>query len=136
VHVHADELAAGCTGMDGSVFKEELAEASRWHLATGEYTVTAGIHAVASPGHTAGHMSLFIELQKGPPIILCGDAADLSENLSEEIAPGCCWQDNQALALTSICKLKSLAAREKAELWPNRDMEFYQGLPQFPASRD
>ncbi|PTR17609.1 MULTISPECIES: N-acyl homoserine lactonase family protein [unclassified Nitrosospira] len=136
VHVHADELAAAHTGMDGSVFKDELADATRWHLTTGEYTVTTGIRAVASPGHTAGHMSLFIELQKGSPIILCGDAADLSENLSEEIAPGCCWQDNQALALTSIRKLKSLAAREKAELWPNHDMAFYRGLPQFPAWRD
>jgi hypothetical protein len=33
-------------------------------------------------------MSLFIELQKGPPVILCGDAADLRENLVEEITPG------------------------------------------------
>jgi N-acyl homoserine lactone hydrolase len=139
VHVHADELTAAHTGMDGSIFADELVrsgDASRWRVATDEYTVTTGIHAVASPGHTAGHMSLFIELQKGRPIILCGDAADLSENLAEEIAPGCCWQDNQALALTSIRKLKSLAGREKAQLWPNHDIVFYLDLPQFPAWRD
>lgn len=139
VHVHADELAVAHSGMDGSIFADELvelADASRLRVTTAEYTVTTGIHAIASPGHTAGHMSLFIELQKGSPIILCGDAADLSENLSEEIAPGCCWQDNQALALTSIRKLKSLAATEKAQLWPNHDMAFYRGLPQFPAWRD
>ena len=136
VHVHADELAAARTGRDGSVFADELVDAGCWRLASDEYMVAPGIHAIASPGHTAGHMSLFIELQKGPPVILCGDAADLSENLAEEIAPGNCWQDNQALALDSIRKLKSLAAREKAQLWPNHDMAFFQRLPTFPAWRD
>jgi N-acyl homoserine lactone hydrolase len=136
VHVHADELAAARIGIGASVFPHELADASRWLVTTDEYTVTTGVHAIASPGHTAGHMSLFIELKKGTPIILCGDAADLSENLADEIAPGCCWQDNEALALASIRKLKWLAAREKAQLWPSHDMAFYLGLPQFPAWRD
>jgi len=136
VHIHADELAAARTGGDSSVFADEIADVSRWCLATGEYTLAPGIQAIASPGHTAGHMSLFIELKKGRPVILCGDAADLSENLVEEIAPGSCWEDNQALALDSIRKLKSLAARERAELWPNHDMAFFLHLPAFPAWRD
>ena len=118
------------------MFADEVVDVSRWCLATDEYTLTPGIRAIATPGHTAGHMSLFIELQKGRPVILCGDAADLSENLAEEIAPGSCWQDNQALALDSIRKLKSLSARERAELWPNHDMAFFLRLPAFPAWRD
>jgi N-acyl homoserine lactone hydrolase len=81
-------------------------------------------------------MSLFIELQKGPPVILCGDAADLKENLVEEIAPGYCWQDNESLALDSIRKLKVLENREKGQLWPNHDMDFFLSLPRFPAWRD
>ena len=136
VHIHADELVAARTGLDGGVFAGELAGAEQWRLQTGEYSVAAGVQAVASPGHTAGHMSLLIELPKGRPVILCGDAADLTENLSEEIAPGCCWQDNTALALASIRKLKALARAEDAKLWPNHDMAFFHGLPQFPAWRD
>jgi N-acyl homoserine lactone hydrolase len=136
VHVHADELAAARTGLDGGVFADELAAADQWRLQTGEYTVAPGVQAIASPGHTAGHMSLLLELPKGRPVILCGDAADLTENLSEEIAPGCCWQDNAALALASIRKLKALARAEDAELWPNHDMAFFHGMPQFPAWRD
>ena len=154
VHVQADELAAAGTGLDGSVFADELTNAEGWRLQTGEYLLTPGVHAIASPGHTAGHMSLLIEPGdnwkngrggndsgtgngKGSrrPVILCGDAADLSENLSEEIAPGYCWQDNEALALASIRKLKFIADTESAELWPNHDMEFFRGLPRFPEWR-
>ncbi len=136
VHIQGDELAAASAGLDGSVFADELVDADQWRVKAGEYLVAPGVHAIASPGHTAGHMSLFIELKKGQPVILCGDAADLGENLSDEIAPGYCWQDNETLALASIRKLKALARREDAELWPNHDMDFFRGLPGFPAWRE
>jgi N-acyl homoserine lactone hydrolase len=155
VHVQADELAAARTGLDTTVFADELAHAEKWQVKTGEYLVTPGVHAIATPGHTAGHMSLLVEpgddwgsgkgegsggisnrMMSRRPVILCGDAADLSENLSDEIAPGYCWQDSEALALASIRKLKSLAREEDAELWPNHDMKFFLGLPCFPAGRD
>jgi N-acyl homoserine lactone hydrolase len=136
VHVHQDELTAARTKLDGGVFEDEIVNASGWHVQSGEYTVSAEVHAITTPGHTAGHMSLLIELPKGKPVLLCGDAADLTENLSDEIAPGYCWQDNEALALASIRKLKAIAQAEKAELWPNHDFEFFRGLPTFPLWRD
>lgn len=136
VHLHADELTAAKTGLDIGVFPDEIAGADAWRLQTGEYTVATGVQAIATPGHTAGHMSMFIELPKGPPVILCGDAADLVENLDDEIAPGYCWQDDEALALASIRKLKALAREEGAELWPNHDMAFFRRLPPFPQWRD
>ena len=43
--------------------------------------------------------SHLIELPKGRPVVLCGGAADLTENLSDEVAPGYCWQENDALAI-------------------------------------
>ena len=73
-------------------------------------------HAITNPGHTAGHMSLLIELPKGQPVLLCGDVADLTENLSDEVVPGYCWQDNEAFALASIRKLKAIAYSENAGL--------------------
>jgi N-acyl homoserine lactone hydrolase len=135
VHVHRDELAAAKTQLDGGVFADEIAGSDAWRLQSDEYTVSAGVTAISSPGHTAGHMSLLIELPKGRPVILCGDAADLNENLSEEIAPGYCWQDNDALALASIRKLKQLSRSENAELWPNHDFAAYRSWPQFPQAR-
>ncbi len=134
VHVQADELAAARTRGDEGVLDDELADAERWIVRQGEYTVAPGVHAIATPGHTAGHMSLWIELPQGPPVILCGDAADLEENLRDDVAPGYCWQERVDLALASIGKLKSLAARERAWLWPNHDFEFYRRLPAFPVA--
>jgi len=136
VHVHRAELAAARSGADVAVFGDELAASDAWRLQDGEYSVAPGVRAITSPGHTAGHMSLFVELPSGSPVILCGDAADLQENLDEEIAPGLCWQDDEPLALASIRKLKQLARSERAELWPNHDFAAYRRWPRFPSARD
>ena len=135
VHVHREEVRVAALGLDAGVFADECADAARWTLQDGEYQLTAGVRAIATPGHTAGHMSLFIELPHGAPVILCGDAADLNENLADEVAPGYCWQDDAALAIASIRKLKGLARAENAELWPNHDFEAYRSWAQFPAWR-
>jgi N-acyl homoserine lactone hydrolase len=136
VHVHRDELAAARSGLDGGVFADEIAGAQSWVQHAGEHAVAPGVHAVMTPGHTAGHMSLLVELPHGRPVIICGDAADLTENLRDEVAPGYCWQDDTATALASIRKLKALARAENAELWPNHDLTFFNGLAPFPRWRD
>jgi N-acyl homoserine lactone hydrolase len=136
VHVHRYEIDAAKTGLDEGVFDDEWADAAGWTLQSGEYEVAAGVTALATPGHTAGHMSLFIELPRGRPVILCGDAADLEENLTDEVAPGYCWQDNECLAVASIRRLNDLSRSENAELWPNHDFEAYRSWAVFPAWRD
>jgi N-acyl homoserine lactone hydrolase len=136
VHVHRDEVAAARSKLDGGVFEDEVAGAAEWKMQAGEYQVAPGVQAINTPGHTAGHMSLFIEMPKGRPVILCGDAADLRENLTDEVAPGFCWQDNATLAIASIRRLNAMSRSETAELWPNHDFEAYHGWPVFPAWRE
>jgi N-acyl homoserine lactone hydrolase len=136
VHVHCEELKAAATRLDGGVFDDEVAGADQWKVQDGDYQVAPGVRAIETPGHTAGHMSLFIELPKGRPVILCGDAADLRENLIDEIAPGYCWQDNELLALASIRRLNALSRAENAQLWPNHDFDAYRSWAAFPAWRD
>jgi N-acyl homoserine lactone hydrolase len=130
--VQQDELDAARSGEDIAYFADDFAGNHRWKPMRGEYDLLPGVRAIASPGHTAGHMSLFVELPKGAPVILCGDAADLAENLDEEIAPGICWRDNEQQALDSIRKLKAIAGEEGAQLWPNHDITFWRGLRHFP----
>ncbi|SDH83163.1 N-acyl homoserine lactonase family protein [Pseudomonas panipatensis] len=132
VHVHADELAAARAQADEAYFADDFAGDYRWKVQRGEYELLPGVRAIETPGHTAGHMSLLIELPKGKPVILAGDAADLQENLDQEIAPGSLWQAREDLAIASIRKLKALAGETGGELWPNHDMAFYQGLKRFP----
>jgi N-acyl homoserine lactone hydrolase len=132
IHVQKNEMEVGLSGADEVVFADDLADDQgtplQFKLTTGEYTVTPGVQAISTPGHTIGHMSLLVELPQGRPILLAGDAADLQENLDNDIAPGTLWQGNEAQAISSIRKLKTLAAEESAWLWPNHDMTFYRGL--------
>ena len=132
VHIQADELSSANPNEDLAYFDNEIIPNPKWIIKQGEYDLAPGVRAIASPGHTAGHMSLWIELPEGPPIILAGDAADLIENIDEEIAPGNCWQSNTELAISSIRKLKTLANQENAQLWPNHDINFWRSLKQFP----
>ena len=131
MHIQADELANANTD-DIAYFDDEIIKQTNWKVKQGEYDLVPGVRAISSPGHTAGHMSLWIELPTGAPIILAGDAADLTENIVDEIAPGNCWQDQTEMAVASIRKLKHLALVEKANLWPNHDMAFWRTLKQFP----
>lgn len=130
VHVHEKELAAALEPADGAYFGSDFSVIAGtghepdWKTKSCEYAVTDGVDAVETPGHTAGHLSLLIELPKGSPILLCGDAADLIENLRDEIAPGLCHDNDPGPALDSIRKLKNLAIHAGADLWPNHDMEF------------
>jgi N-acyl homoserine lactone hydrolase len=129
VHVQRAELAAALSGEDGAVFGDELLSASEWQVRDGEYELLPGVSALSSPGHTAGHMSLYVEGERGQPLILCGDAADLRENLDDEVAPGLCWRDAADEAVASIRRLKRVALESGAALWPNHDLPFYRALP-------
>lgn len=132
VHVQQDELTAARAGEDVAYFASDFAGDYPWQIKQGEYDLVPGVRAISTPGHTAGHMSLWIEMPKGPPILLCGDAADLKENLEKEIAPGLCWQERDDMALDSIRKLKRLGRETQAQLWPNHDMAFFRTLKCFP----
>ena len=132
VHVHEKELEAANALADEAYFKEDFDCPVNWRVYKGEYDLVPGVRAIETPGHTAGHMSMMIELPKGPPILLCGDAADLQENLEQEIVPGLCWQDREDMALASIKKLKKLAKETGAELWPNHDIKFFESKNRFP----
>lgn len=133
VHVQADELAAARSGQDAAVFADELDDDTgrplQFCVRHGEYSPLPGVTAVATPGHTAGHMSMLVELPTGRPVLLAGDAADLQENLDDEVAPGGLWRDGEQQAIESIRKLKALARDTGAWLWPNHDLAFYRALP-------
>ncbi|AOU99129.1 MBL fold metallo-hydrolase [Acidihalobacter yilgarnensis] len=133
IHVHRREWEAARAQADEAYFQDDFAGDYRWRYAEGEYELVPGVRAIESPGHTAGHMSLYVELPKGAPIILAGDAADLTENLEQEIAPGLCWQEREDMALASIRKLKRTARETGAVLWPNHDMAFWRSRKPFPA---
>lgn len=130
VCVHERELAAARNGADEAYFDGEAQVPVNWRCVTGDRELMPGVRLLETPGHTAGHYSLWIEREQGRPIVLAGDAADLQENLDDEVAPGLCFDEQQALG--SIGRLNDLAATEDAWLWPNHDLAFFNGLKAFP----
>jgi N-acyl homoserine lactone hydrolase len=126
IHIHADELAAARAGGE-AYFAGECEGSMRWRLAHGDYQVCPGVQALCTPGHTAGHMSLLVECC-GSATLIAGDAADLQENLDDEVAPGLCWQDRTDLAIGSIRRLKQAARSTGARLLPNHDMRRYRDI--------
>jgi N-acyl homoserine lactone hydrolase len=133
IHLHQAELEAAQQPADDAYFADDFSGEYHWRLQSSEYDLVPGVRAIESPGHTAGHMSMLIELPKGPPILLAGDAADLQENIVDEIAPGLCWHNHEDMAIESIQKLKQIAEHSGAELWPNHDIEFYRQCRAFPS---
>ncbi|MEO8359290.1 MAG: N-acyl homoserine lactonase family protein [Vicinamibacteria bacterium] len=138
IHVHEAEMAAARAGVDTSVFADDLVDDSGaalpFVLKAAEYSVAPGVQAIETPGHTAGHMSMLIELPKGRPILLAGDAADLQENLDDEIAVGTFVEGGHDACVSSIRKLKQIAEETGAWIWPNHDLPFYRTLQAFPNS--
>lgn len=132
IHLHENEYKAASDVADGAYFLDDFSGDYQWQLQSGEYDLVEGVRAIESPGHTAGHMSMLIELPKGSPILLAGDAADLEENLVDEVAPGLCYEDREDMALRSIRKLKNLSRETGAVIWPNHDMIFYRRCRPFP----
>lgn len=132
VHVHAKEMQAAQSLADDAYFTADFDLPLNWKIQYAEYDLVPGVSAIETPGHTAGHMSMMIELPKGKPIILAGDAADLVENIEDEVAPGLCWNDDELLAIASIQKLKKLTSEKQAALWPNHDWAFFQKHNVFP----
>ncbi len=132
IHVHQSEMQAAREPADEAYFVDDFSGEYHWRLQSNEYDLVSGVHAIESPGHTAGHMSMLIELPKGPPIILAGDAADLQENIHDEIAPGLCWCNREDMAIDSIRKLKEIAEQTGSQLWPNHDIDFYRQCHPFP----
>jgi N-acyl homoserine lactone hydrolase len=135
VHVHERELRAAREPADQVYFADEvLLDVPVLRLHASDYQPCPGVTVTETFGHTAGHMSVLLELERGQPVLLAGDAADLRENLQDEVAPGLCHRNDPAAALASIRKLKGLAREARAQLWPNHDLEFFRAQPQFPAS--
>jgi N-acyl homoserine lactone hydrolase len=127
IHCHADEWEAARENADGAYFASDLEGDHRWRFDREERALCPGLRMINTPGHTAGHRSLVVELARAP-VILTGDAADLYENLDREIAPGILWRDREDLALESIRQLKTLALEAGAELWPNHDLAHWRRL--------
>ena len=60
----------------------------KYQTVRGAFDVTPGVRIIPTPGHTAGHQSVVVKLEKTGTLVLAGDAISHRENLELPILPG------------------------------------------------
>ena len=104
-----------------------------WHIIDGDFELMPGLDLLLTRGHRPGHQSAVVRLPSGATKVLVGDAADLLENFETETL-GSSMDD--AAALASIRRLKSIADRTGGELVPLHDPGFVERALLAPAYYD
>jgi len=96
----------------------------------GDGTVTI----IDTPGHTPGHKSLLVKLERKGYVLLTGDLAHFTENYETNGVPS--FNHNRADTLASLDRFKKLAANLKATVIIQHEPADTAKLPAFPAAAD
>lgn len=109
-----------------------------WKLADGEEEIAPGITAIPTYGHTPGNQSFMVELDEsvgGGGFVFAFDAADLTENIEQELPLGGFIGDDPNITLEPIRRLKALAAEKGFRLIPGHDPVVWPELTKEMAAR-
>lgn len=96
-----------------------------WKLIDGDQVLMPGLAVVLANGHTPGLQALVVDLPDTGVVILASDCCNLAQNIDEEVIPGIAWDPTRALH--SITKLKTLAQLLNGEVYPNHDIDRWNG---------
>jgi N-acyl homoserine lactone hydrolase len=133
VHAQRRELEYGLSNHPEperhAIFRVDFDDPSiDWQLADGEAEIAPGISAVPTYGHTPGHQSFVVELDEsvtggGDPdgYVFAFDAADLTENIDQELAIGGYIDVEPEETIEPIRRLKKLAQDKGYPLIPGHD---------------
>lgn len=93
----------------------------RVDLVTGDQEIAKGIHLIETPGHTAGHYSLLVELAGRRPMLFTGDAVYTRNAFDNETISS--FHLDPVKAVQSVRKLKNTALKWDAEVFVSHDLE-------------
>jgi 4-pyridoxolactonase len=102
----------------------------RYEQVSGDIEIADGIWLFETPGHTAGHYSLLVEMDDEPSMLFTGDAAYSFESLNREIIAG--FHLDPTASVQSIKRLKRLAIQRGAQIYPSHEMEAFQSWKSAP----
>ena len=89
---------------------------------TKDFEVTPGVKIVSTPGHTEGHQSVVVQLERTGTMVLAGDAIYLRENLEDPILPGT-YVDARRYA-HSMMRLKHIVDLQKGTMLLSHSREY------------
>ncbi len=118
VHIQRRELEYGLSGHPepehNGMFRVDYDDvAVNWQLAEGEAEILPGVRAIPTSGHTPGHQSFVVDLAPevgGGGFVFAFDAADLTENIEQEIAVGGFIGCGPEQTVARIKEMKALAS--------------------------
>jgi N-acyl homoserine lactone hydrolase len=99
-----------------------------WRLLDGDAEIAPGISAVLTPGHTPGHQSFVIDLPDGTGYVFAFDAADLTENIEQELAVGGFVHCEAPDTVPGIRRLKQIGAAKGYPVIPGHDPDVLPAL--------
>jgi 4-pyridoxolactonase len=96
----------------------------------GDQEIAKGLWLFETPGHTAGHYSLMVELAGRRPMLFTADACYSRKNLDMMCISS--FHLDPVASVKSLHRLKALAEKHNAELFFSHDMESYQTYTKAP----
>jgi 4-pyridoxolactonase len=105
---------------------------TKYEQVSGDIEIAAGVWLHETPGHTAGHYSLLVELDDEPDLIFTGDAAYTYENLERGIIGG--FHLDPVAAVESLRRLRRLARATGGQLFPSHEMAPFAAWKKAPSS--
>ncbi len=82
-----------------------------------------------TPGHTAGHQVLFLDLPQTGPVVLSGDLYHFSKNRENRGVPSFNFDKDQTLA--SMDRIEEFIEKKNATLWIQHEMQ-HEGMKWSP----
>lgn len=89
----------------------------------GDQEIAKGLWLFETPGHTAGHYSLMVELANRRPMLFTADACYSKKNMDMMVISS--FHLDPVASLNSMRRLKSLAEKHDAELFYSHDPETF-----------
>ena len=84
---------------------------------------------IPTPGHSAGHQSLLVNLRDTGPVLLVGDLYHFQLNRDHYGIPQ--WNDKK-VTIQSFAKVDALLDETGAQLWIHHDKPWFDGLKKAP----
>lgn len=126
-------------GLEHAFFRSDYTDPDlRFHLVEGDAELAPGLRALATFGHTPGHMSFAVDLPEvdaggAGTVVLAGDAADLHRNITGPVACGTTTHDHlRDAAAAASRRLHDLDAQDGVQVWPSHDPHFWADLAAGP----
>lgn len=104
---------------------------AKYEQINGDVEIAEGVWLYETPGHSAGHYSLLVEMQDGPSLLFAGDAAYTYENIERELPSG--FHLDPTAALDSMRRLTRLAREKSAQIFPSHEMAPFAQWKKSPA---